>query len=141
MGDNSQDNYVNNQQLTREKNDASQHVILQIMRSLQCSYSGFCDRGQSPNRTELEGISVTRGLLVIVGTEVVSCTKFTGLRRRGQSTGRVSVVVDVDPAVDLPTRAVDAVADTHGDSIHEYTLRSAKPNTRSSTNPVGLEKF
>jgi hypothetical protein len=39
-------------------------------------------------------------LLVIVGTEIFSRTEFTELSRRGQSTGGVSVDVDVDPAAD-----------------------------------------
>jgi len=39
-------------------------------------------------------------LLVIVGAEAVSCTEISGLSRRGQSTGRVSVDVDVYPPVD-----------------------------------------
>jgi len=43
---------------------------------------------------------LTRGLLVIVGAEVSSCVEITELSGRGQSTGRVSVDVDVDPAAD-----------------------------------------
>jgi hypothetical protein len=39
-------------------------------------------------------------LLVIVGAEAFSCTEISGLSRRGQSTGRLSVYVAVDPLVD-----------------------------------------
>ena len=39
-------------------------------------------------------------LLVIVGAEAFSSTEITVLATRGQSTGRVSVDVDVDPPVD-----------------------------------------
>jgi len=39
-------------------------------------------------------------LLVIVGAEAFSSTEITELSGRGQSTGRLSVDVDVDPAVD-----------------------------------------
>jgi hypothetical protein len=38
-------------------------------------------------------------LLVIVGAEAFSCTEITWLSLRGQSTGRVSVDVAVDPPV------------------------------------------
>ena len=37
---------------------------------------------------------------MIVGAEAFSRTEIRGLSRRGQSTGRFSVDVDVDPAVD-----------------------------------------
>jgi len=37
---------------------------------------------------------------VIVGTQASSSTEITWLSRRGQSTGRLSVDVDVDPPVD-----------------------------------------
>jgi hypothetical protein len=39
-------------------------------------------------------------LLVVVGAEAFSRTEITELSRRGQSTGRLSVDVDVDPPVD-----------------------------------------
>jgi hypothetical protein len=39
-------------------------------------------------------------LLVIIGAEAFSCTEISGLSRRGQSTGRLSVDVAVDPPVD-----------------------------------------
>jgi hypothetical protein len=39
-------------------------------------------------------------LLVIVGAEAISCTESTRLSLRGQSTGRLSVDVAVDPPVD-----------------------------------------
>jgi hypothetical protein len=39
-------------------------------------------------------------LLVIVGTEAFSFTEITRLSRRGHVPGRLSVDVDVDPAVD-----------------------------------------
>jgi len=39
-------------------------------------------------------------LLVIVGAEALSSTEITGLTRRGHAAGRLSVDVDVDPAVD-----------------------------------------
>src|SRR5882762_10720249 len=45
---------------------------------------------------------LTQGLLVIVGAEAFFCTKFTRLSRRGHVVGRLSVDVDVDPAVDQP---------------------------------------
>ena len=38
--------------------------------------------------------------LVIVGAEAFSSTEITGLIRRGHAAGRLSVDVDVDPAVD-----------------------------------------
>jgi hypothetical protein len=44
--------------------------------------------------------ALDRGLLVIVGAEAFSRTEITDLSRRGQSTGRLSVDVDVDPPVD-----------------------------------------
>jgi hypothetical protein len=37
---------------------------------------------------------------VIVGAETIYCTEIAQLRCRGQSTGRFSVDVDVDPTVD-----------------------------------------
>ena len=39
-------------------------------------------------------------LLVIVGAEAFSCTEIAQLHGRGQSTGRLSVDVDIDPPVD-----------------------------------------
>jgi hypothetical protein len=39
-------------------------------------------------------------LLVIVGAEAFSSTEITVLIRRGHAAGRLSVDVDVDPAVD-----------------------------------------
>jgi hypothetical protein len=39
-------------------------------------------------------------LLVIVGAEAFSCAEITELSGRGQSTGRLSVDVAVDPPVD-----------------------------------------
>src|ERR1017187_3942590 len=39
-------------------------------------------------------------LLVVVGAEAFSCTEISDLSRRGQSTGRLSVDVAVDPPVD-----------------------------------------
>jgi hypothetical protein len=40
-------------------------------------------------------------LLVIVGAEAFSSTEITALSRRGHRTGRLSVDIDADPAVDL----------------------------------------
>jgi hypothetical protein len=47
-------------------------------------------------------------LLVVVGAEAFSCTEITELSGRGQSTGRHSVDVDVDPAVD-PLQTVETL--------------------------------
>jgi len=44
---------------------------------------------------------LTGGLLVIVGAEVFSTTKIGELRRRWRVAARLSIDVDVDPAVDL----------------------------------------
>jgi hypothetical protein len=68
--------------------------------ALECVVNGLAQR---PLRF------LTRGLLVIVGAEAISCTEIAALSRRGHAAGRVSV----DVAVDLP---VDRAADIY----HQY---------------------
>jgi UrcA family protein len=59
-------------------------------------------------------------LLVIVGGEAFSCTEITELCSRGQSTGRISVDVGVDPSVDH-----DAVTNPQGATILHRRIRFA----------------
>jgi len=50
---------------------------------------------------------LARGLLVIVGAEAIFCTDITRLSNCGQTIGRVSVDVHVDPKVSAKLESLD----------------------------------